>query len=817
MEEMRVSRAVKMLRKKTVTDPHIRIKLALLALVSSVLLSTNLKQKMLKEHAELLEDTDAFLSFPWGHLAFDMLMTSIKKRDEISLSQNTIALQGFALALQLVIVEAVPALTEVVQDACSSSESDSEDEDTEIVISKAKKKTLNPAHARELDRKAEVVVRSIIPEDPQRPLMDAVLVWTDEVFDIKVEHLVNLIRKEFVFRKDMFKGGATKEDVEKMRESSKVVGKRKQTRQKEIQNVEGDVEKIASVVLALLKPELKRIDGNVSAGLSSMKELASSSLQYKDDVLATVSGMIKEMKSEIIGTFTTPNADAPSHGHNNTQYSGNVSNQIPSKQPTVHVEAGIGVVGSADQCMNPATGNVSIPGSSFQPTGVADDENHKTIENVLENLSHYSTPPGSPNDVNDRGGDNMHPLTPISGTDSKARIDAVSNIGLSTNPQASPHSQRINQVIAGYLHSGTVSNKLSKLPLFNESPGPHAGDSKHEFSTLSGHSETHDPRRSDEKNELPPCEDDKMGENENVLGLETHNDTHLARKSKRMRTVPPYLLTGYHCGSDILNRAREGQLWGATHYEMSVIREKYARLSTIIKKPCVINVAGLSVTHKDLLDIAERNRLLPGKVVDILMRLVRSTFDNQVLGKVDISSAFLDSRFASLLCRNHPKFQKEKNKAAFLFSKSLVDAVMNSCESFTPATRFYLPFFIGKKHWIGICLDFTAAKLYVLDCNAGLNADTALRKDLLPISEMFPLLLKQCGVSVAGVDTPLVVERIESLPQNQNAGDAGITTFLLIQRHAIFGTEHCLRISPSVIADEAHRAAVMIYEFHVKL
>ncbi|KAG2254311.1 hypothetical protein Bca52824_084447 [Brassica carinata] len=76
-----------------------------------------------------------------------------------------------------------------------------------------------------------------------------------------------------------------------------------------------------------------------------------------------------------------------------------------------------------------------------------------------------------------------------------------------------------------------------------------------------------------------------MGENENVLGLETHNDTHLARKSKRMRTVPPYLLTGYHCGSDILNRAREGQLWGATHYEMSVIREKYARLSTIIKKP----------------------------------------------------------------------------------------------------------------------------------------------------------------------------------------------------------------------------------------
>ena len=156
MEEMRVSTAVKMLRKKMVTDPDIRMKLACLAIVSSVLLSTNLKMKMMKEHAELLGDLDEFLYFPWGRVAFDMLMSSIKKRDEISLSQNTIALKGFALALQLVIVEAVPALTEVVQDAPSSSESESEDDEIEYPVRKAKKKTLSPAHAREVDKKPEV-------------------------------------------------------------------------------------------------------------------------------------------------------------------------------------------------------------------------------------------------------------------------------------------------------------------------------------------------------------------------------------------------------------------------------------------------------------------------------------------------------------------------------------------------------------------------------------------------------------------------------------------------------------------------------------
>uniref|UniRef100_M4DEY8 Uncharacterized protein n=1 Tax=Brassica campestris TaxID=3711 RepID=M4DEY8_BRACM len=137
-----------------------------------------------------------------------------------------------------------------------------------------------------------VVVNCIIPQDPQRPVNESVLVWTDELFDIKVENLMKLIYQNFVFAKDMFKGGATKSNVEKMWEESKNVGKKKQIRLKETQSIGADEDKLASVVLALLKPEIKRIDGNVSVGTASMKELVSSSLQYKDDVIATVSGAL---------------------------------------------------------------------------------------------------------------------------------------------------------------------------------------------------------------------------------------------------------------------------------------------------------------------------------------------------------------------------------------------------------------------------------------------------------------------------------------------------------------------------------------------
>ena len=70
-------------------------------------------------------------------------------------------------------------------------------------------------------------MKSIIPQDPQRPVDESVFVWTDEFFDKKVENLVKLICDNFVFVKDMFKGGVTKAEVDKMREESKLLERRR--------------------------------------------------------------------------------------------------------------------------------------------------------------------------------------------------------------------------------------------------------------------------------------------------------------------------------------------------------------------------------------------------------------------------------------------------------------------------------------------------------------------------------------------------------------------------------------------------------------
>ncbi|CDY54354.1 BnaC06g07380D [Brassica napus] len=97
----------------------------------------------------------------------------------------------------LVMVEAVPSLTEVVQESCSSSESDSEDDVLDPRW--AKKQTLSPAHARNVDKKSHVVVRSILSQDSDRPVDEASVLWSDEEEDETVDNMVELINSNYTF------------------------------------------------------------------------------------------------------------------------------------------------------------------------------------------------------------------------------------------------------------------------------------------------------------------------------------------------------------------------------------------------------------------------------------------------------------------------------------------------------------------------------------------------------------------------------------------------------------------------------------------
>ncbi|KAL0876593.1 hypothetical protein Bca101_026298 [Brassica carinata] len=311
LKEVPVTSVVKMLKKRTVTDREMRVKYALLALLAAVILPTTHTPRISQEHAERIKNIDDFFAYPWGRISFDMLMSSIKERKEVSLSQNTIALKGFVLSLQLVMVEAIPALTEVVNDGSSSgSEGDGGEEDDLADEDKNGKRTIIPGHARDTDAAGKVAVRSVIVEDKEHFKVSPDLCWSDDEEDPIVDNLMCLVQQRFPFNNSSFIGGVTMAEVNRMREEAKSEAinrkavKPKQTKQTTPSEAI-DCEAVASIVSDKVREDLSQMERQISS-------LSEAFLTFQTKVLDNFQLLLRQVEGP---TDRTRDSSTPQHGN----------------------------------------------------------------------------------------------------------------------------------------------------------------------------------------------------------------------------------------------------------------------------------------------------------------------------------------------------------------------------------------------------------------------------------------------------------------------------------------------------------------------
>jgi len=152
--DVTVSRVITMLKKKVTDDPSLRIRYAVLALVDGYLLPTSHYPKIVKEHAEMVENLSSFLAYPWGRLTFEMTMKSIKEREVEQLATTSVDVQGLLYALQLVVLQAAPAIKEgpVSEDTVCS---ESDEETLELIPRQVVPFKLG--NAKDLDNKGHVI------------------------------------------------------------------------------------------------------------------------------------------------------------------------------------------------------------------------------------------------------------------------------------------------------------------------------------------------------------------------------------------------------------------------------------------------------------------------------------------------------------------------------------------------------------------------------------------------------------------------------------------------------------------------------------
>ncbi|KAL0847522.1 hypothetical protein Bca101_020768 [Brassica carinata] len=299
---------------KKVKDRDMRIKYALLAITSSVLLPSSHFPKIIPEHVELIRDIDQFMAYPWGRVSFQLLMSSLMKKDEIALAQDSFALRGYVDAIQLVMIAAVPALKEEVVPnqpvLLEESESETEEsvgDDPERAVETGvgdkpaapARFVINPKNARDLNAECKVRVRSLLDDPHEEWDKEHDFSWPDEKTDEIVDTLVKLVSDCFKFKNELFLDGLTAADIERLRGGGGIgdlesrIVKAIEVDVAETIRVSGLASKVSALESAI--SSLQGIEGR-------MNMIITSSLKaFEETVMKVVSDSYNKMLSNVLG------------------------------------------------------------------------------------------------------------------------------------------------------------------------------------------------------------------------------------------------------------------------------------------------------------------------------------------------------------------------------------------------------------------------------------------------------------------------------------------------------------------------------------
>ncbi|KAL0722523.1 hypothetical protein Bca4012_037122 [Brassica carinata] len=235
-------------------------------------------------------------------------------------------------------------------------------------------------------------------------------------------------------------------------------------------------------------------------------------------------------------------------------------------------------------------------------------------------------------------------------------------------------------------------------------------------------------------------------------------DPQQSRKSKRQKCVPQALVDDYQCGREIISRVRKSQKFIFVFDGRHEIGRKYARLLEQVNQNGYFKVAGLAVSGKDIILIAERSKFLTAKVVDLLIRVAKGSIEKHFHADFSARDVYLDSKYVSEILRTYPRFSKSRKKESFRFPKGLVQLFDDKHDSNHQSIRL-----------------------------SGLDFGSDETK-------------------------PFAFERPKGVSQTANPCDSGLMAVLLMATHAVYGIEACKYINTQILMEEGKSAAIMAME-----
>ncbi|KAG2331236.1 hypothetical protein Bca52824_002416 [Brassica carinata] len=762
-----------MLKRRKVKDRETRLKIACLAITSSVLLPSSHTPRLIPEQVELSRNFDDFMAYPWGHL--------------VSLAQSSVALRGYVDALQLVLIAAVPTLIE--EDAASKDKPQA-----------GAKFEVIPGNARKMDRDCTmsilVPVKSILDEPEVDWSQGFDFSWEDETADPLVDEMVRFYFERFEFKKEMFVGGLTSVELARLRLEKK--NKDKETKDKDEKEQlhefaefeSSDVPQssgLANQLGTVMKGFVGDIEGRLKATVQlavqhamqdALKSLDVSLGDGLEKMHCALTKTVKDLLSKVSSSSfyegqgnDPPNVDDQSGGPGvipppvvppKSQAMGStvardvidaVLDEINGKSPTQQST----FVGDSGRCSSlRLKKTINLGGQTFVdrepipvklvaptlPDVVVEEKNPKAhVESVSgDTISHNigdKFPPNtqtSQEKIIDSPPSNIEPLQPNHTDVFPGAVPAV-NLGVPdvveeqteqqpdvTNTASPPASVEEPNPIRDSLDSEMhIPYNLLEIPSFSL-----------------GLSQEQVPDVLVDVNPLnvvmPEEQDD---------GVDVER-----RKSKRARNKPA-VLNDFQCDPKI----------GLGHKINPDVGELFSELQNELSQKMVIDISpSLSISPIDFSDIALRPQHIGPKVVDALMHYL-----GRQLSSDDSNVQIFDTTLPASLIKQHSRLVKT--------------AVKDHSK-----------------------LKFSASAISILDCNVAFKSESLLKKDLNPVANIMPYI------------KPFSLIRAKGVPQIANPGDAAVMAVLLIEAHANGGMQALKCITTRILPYAAKQLAVNFYK-----
>ncbi|KAJ4917104.1 hypothetical protein Rs2_02654 [Raphanus sativus] len=747
LREVLDSSLVKMLGKKTVVDRETRLKYAYLSLLSSVILPTTHSHRISQEAAEMIKDLETFLAYPWeGDLC---------------------------LLFQLVIVECVPALTEVVQDG-SSSGSDGEgggDDDT-LESDKGGRKNISPGHARDTDAAGKTIVDSIMLDGNGETTLAPDFQWSDDEDDDGVSNMVGLIEERFGFSNDCFVGGATKEDVTRMRHESKAeMLNRKSVKFKTAtssQVQDGvDLDMLSSMVRDKLKEDFQLLHGSIANVQESSNGFTETIIVNINEVFEIVQDSARQIKT--------------------------MSEDIRKLSATLHVSPVENLV-RRPSMVNAAT--QTIPDStSIIADAMLFANQSSTLPTAEVNISKANT-------FANRSSTLPTEDTNVAAEPTTSVNELSNNSGIEGGhvQQSTPRSQ-LTEKLNPPLTDKQPDSILDPSLVF---PNPTFSlgltqEARVDTSTITNVTEGNDEEVYEEDNV-----DATLGEAGNGC-----------RKSKRQKVPTKSLMGDFECDKGFQNCARKAVADAIYRGGDVDYTAKFAGLMEKMKTSFEMSIGSANIQSSDLCDVIERATQLSPKVVDVLMFHTSAFFRSPSSQKQHSSSVFMDTQFVSQFTKLYTNFSKASKKVSYKFSGNVVDMFLQ-LPSTGDDVRYYFPFYLDKQYCLGICVDCSTWSVTILDCTVELRTDNMMNKEVRPLAVIFPYFLKQLGRQVGTRDCKeMAIEKPRNIPQQKEVTHSGVSSVLFIQAHAVGGFDACKFITPDVLDSMVEMLVVTLYEASV--